>query len=128
MLLPIVIAIDFDGTIVSHEYPRIGEPIPHAIRVIQALSDHGHTLILYTMRSGKRLEEAKQYCLENGLRFHYYNENPSQKSWTTSPKVLAEIYIDDAAATDFVYPHKNGRYAVDWMRVEAFLKSRGHLV
>ena len=32
-----VIAIDFDGTIVTHEYPKIGKPIPFAIQTLKKL-------------------------------------------------------------------------------------------
>ena len=49
------------------------------------------------MRSGKTLEEAVQWFKDNEIQLYGINENPSQKSWTNSPKVYANIYIDDAA-------------------------------
>ena len=53
----IVIILDFDGTVVTHEYPRIGKDIG-AVEVLTKLVDNGHNLILFTMRSGKTLDEA----------------------------------------------------------------------
>lgn len=90
------IAIDFDGTCVTHEYPNIGKDIG-AIPVLQQLVKDGHQLILYTMRSGKELDDAVQWFKINNIPLYGINENPSQKRWTTSPKIFAHIYIDDAA-------------------------------
>lgn len=90
------IAIDFDGTCVTHEYPNIGKDIG-AIPILQQLVKDGHKLILHTMRSDKTLEDAIQWFQDNEIQLYGINENPSQKSWTNSPKVYANIYIDDAA-------------------------------
>jgi hydroxymethylpyrimidine pyrophosphatase-like HAD family hydrolase len=90
------IAIDFDGTCVTHEYPNIGKDIG-AVPVLQQLVKDGHKLILYTMRSGKELDDAVQWFNTNNIPLYGINENPSQKRWTTSPKIFAHIYIDDAA-------------------------------
>ncbi len=92
-----VIAIDFDGTIVDHNYPLIGRPVPHAIETMKRLIKEKHLLILYTMRSGKNLDAAVDYCEENGIQFWGVNNNPDQSEWTNSPKVYADKYIDDAA-------------------------------
>jgi ribonucleotide monophosphatase NagD (HAD superfamily) len=77
------IAIDFDGTIVQHEYPIIGEPVPYAIESIKGLKKQGHSLILYTMRGNinrtrynnlgelelfSPLQEAKDYCIQQGVK------------------------------------------------------------
>ena len=61
-----VIAVDFDGTIVSHMYPKIGVDNPNAIRVLKKLIEQGHQLILWTMRSGPELDEAVTYCKDQG--------------------------------------------------------------
>ena len=90
------IAIDFDGTCVTHDYPRIGKDI-HAVNVLKRLVANGHKLILNTMRSGKELDEAVNWFKENGIELYGANENPTQKRWTNSPKVYAHLYIDDAA-------------------------------
>lgn len=90
------IGIDFDGTCVTHEYPRVGKDIG-AVPVLKKLTDSGHLLILNTMRSGKELDDAAQWFIDNDIPLYGVNENPSQKSWTSSPKVYAHLYIDDAA-------------------------------
>lgn len=90
------IGIDFDGTCVTHEYPRVGKDIG-AVPVLKKLTDSGHLLILNTMRSGKELDDAVQWFIDNDIPLYGVNENPSQKSWTLSPKVYAHLYIDDAA-------------------------------
>ena len=90
------IAVDFDGTCVTHEYPRVGKDIG-AVPVLKKLTDSGHLLILNTMRSGKELDDAVQWFIDNDIPLYGVNENPSQKSWTSSPKVYAHLYIDDAA-------------------------------
>lgn len=92
-----IIAVDFDGTIVKHEFPEIGAPIPGAVEVLKELVDEGRSLILYTMRPGKFLEDAKEYVENTGIHFVAFNHNPLQSRWTTSPKVYAHHYIDDNA-------------------------------
>ena len=92
----VIIAIDFDGTIVEHKYPEIGAPIKHALETIKELQERGHLIILWTMRSGKELAEAVEYLQKNGVQPWGINQNPEQ-DWSTSPKAYAQIYIDDAA-------------------------------
>ena len=76
-----IIAVDFDGTIVEHRYPKIGKEKPFAIETLKKLSAEGHRLILWTVREGKRLEEAIQFCKERGLEFYAANKNyPDRKS------------------------------------------------
>lgn len=91
-----IIGIDFDGTCVTHDYPRIGKDIG-AIEVLKRLVEAGHKLILNTMRSGKELQDAIDWFNENGIELYGVNENPTQKRWTQSSKVYAHLYIDDAA-------------------------------
>lgn len=92
------IAVDFDGTIVTHEYPRIGKPIPFAIETLKKLQaeDH-HRLILWTVRDGDLLQEAVDYCLSKGLEFYAVNANYPEEGATPqgSRKVVADVYIDD---------------------------------
>lgn len=91
-----IIGIDFDGTCVTHDYPGIGKDIG-AVTVLKRLVNNGHKLILNTMRSGLKLQDAINWFKENGIELYGANENPTQKSWTNSPKVYAHLYIDDAA-------------------------------
>ena len=109
------IAVDFDGTCVTHDYPRIGKEIG-AVKVLKRLVEAGHKLILNTMRSGKELQDAIHWFNKNEIELYGVNENPAQKRWTTSPKVYAHMYIDDAA---FGCPLRNvpdfsDRPFVDW--------------
>ena len=91
-----IIAIDFDGTCVTHEYPETGKDIG-AAPVIQDLIDENHQIILFTMRGGACLGKAVNWFKENDLALFGVNTNPYQSIWTTSPKAYAELYIDDAA-------------------------------
>ena len=90
-----IIALDFDGTCVTHEYPKVGKDIG-AIPVLKELIKNEHQLILLTMRSGKELDDAVQWFKNNDIPLYGINENPTQSSWTESPKVFAHLYIDDA--------------------------------
>lgn len=94
-----VIAVDFDGTIVTHEYPRIGKPIPFAIETLKKLQREDRCLIiLWTYRTGKQLEEAVEYCRERGLEFYAVNSNHPEEERNDgeySRKINADVYIDD---------------------------------
>lgn len=111
---PMIIAVDFDGTIVTHEYPKIGHPVPGALETMKEFIARGDKLILWTMRSGKELDEAVKYCKDNGVEFWGINENPDQKSWTSSSKAYAHVYIDDAALNATLLPNPGGRPYLDW--------------
>jgi len=121
------IAVDFDGTIVTHDYPHIGRDLG-AIPVLKELQAHGYRLILLSMRSGALLKRAVEWCEERGLKFYAVNTNPSQKSWTDSPKVYADLYIDDAGLgcpIEFIDGVK--RPAVNWKKVREQLVLDGFL-
>lgn len=117
MITDSVVAIDFDGTIVTHDYPKIGSPVPGAIMSMRKLLRQGNKLILWTMRSGEQLEEAVRYLERNGIPLYGVNSNPSQHTWTSSPKAYAQYYIDDAAlGVPLIYP-ESGRPFVDWSKL-----------
>lgn len=92
-----IIAVDFDGTIVEHEYPAIGKEMLFAFDTLKALQKKGHRLILWTFRTGKPLEEAVRYCHNNGLDFYAVNKNfPEEQIEEDSVrKIQADIFIDD---------------------------------
>jgi hypothetical protein len=108
------IAIDFDGTIAEHQYPLIGPPVPGAFEWMRRFQLAGAQLILWTMRSGRQLDEAVKFCRENDIEFYGVNTNPTQKRWTQSPKAYAHIYIDDAAYGCPLLVSPLGRAYVDW--------------
>ncbi len=123
-----IIAIDFDGTCVTHDYPLIGKDIG-AVPILKRLVEKGNQLILYTMRSDKELEDAKQWFVDNKIPLLGANENPAQKRWTTSPKIYAHIYIDDAALgcpTRLDHTMSSRPY-VEWAMVELMLQVKGAL-
>ena len=98
-----IIAVDFDGTIVEHRYPEIGKEIPFAIETLKRLSDDGHRLILWSVREGKLLDDAVKWCEERGLRFYAVNRNFDEdgdnedrnSNAAYSRKLKAKLFIDD---------------------------------
>jgi len=98
MEIPLKIAIDFDGTIVEHKYPEIGKEILFAFETIKALQKQKHQLILWTYRSGKELDEAVEYCRQNGVEFYAVNASYPEEEFDedfSSRKIDADIFIDD---------------------------------
>ncbi len=92
------IAVDFDGTIVEHRYPQIGNEIPFAIDTLKMLQQDKHRLILWTVREGDLLDEAVQWCKERGLEFYAVNrdfpeETTEEKGF--SRKLKVDMFIDD---------------------------------
>ena len=92
-----IIAVDFDGTIVKHKYPLIGNEIPFAIKTLKLLKERGHKIILWTYRHGKYLEEAVKFCEKRGLTFYAVNGDFEGEEFdnTCSRKIYADIFIDD---------------------------------
>lgn len=91
------IAIDFDGTIVEHKFPKIGAVLPKAFEVMQSLQDAGHKLILWTYRDGALLKEAVDFCKENGIQFYAVNNSMPLEAYDkyVSRKIYADLFIDD---------------------------------
>lgn len=93
-----IIAVDFDGTIVEHKYPAIGREIPFAIETLKKLRDDRHKLILWSVREGKLLQEAVDFCRERGLEFYAVNKDYPEEEQSHdhySRKLKADIFIDD---------------------------------
>jgi len=93
----IKIAVDFDGTIVEHRYPAIGEPKLFAFETLKEFQKRGFVIILWTFRVGKELDEAVEYCRKNGIEFYAVNKSYPEEvmDGTTSRKIDANIFIDD---------------------------------
>jgi hypothetical protein len=93
----LIIAVDFDGTIVEAAYPKIGRPIIFAFDTLKALQQDGHRLILWTYRGGDLLKEAVDFCKKNGVEFYAVNNSFEGEKLTDdiSRKIYADIYIDD---------------------------------
>ena len=112
------IAVDFDGTIaVRQAHTGSLVPVPGAFEWMRKWQEAGAKLILWTMRSGSGgkfpLDDAVEFCRENGIEFYGVNQGPGDREWTKSPKVFAQVYVDDAA---FGCPliHFGGHSCVDW--------------
>lgn len=126
------IVLDFDGTVVKHCYPLIGEDIG-AVPILRRVVKNGHKLLLNTMRSRSSegvdtLQPAIDWFVERGIPLYGVNENPSQKEWTSSPKVHGNIYIDDAALGAPLTTDGSGSAPfIDWSLVAVYLYSYGVL-
>ncbi len=118
--------VDFDGTIVTHEYPEVGDPVPRALETLRQLRLNGDRIILFTMRGGKELEDAVLYLKANGVQLYGINTNPTQKSWTESPKAYGQCYIDDASIGMKLVNNPNGskRPYVDWNFVRVMIHEK----
>lgn len=123
-----VIAVDFDGTCVTDEFPKVGKEIG-AAPVLKALTENGHLIVLNTMRGhypkveGKDvLADAIKWFEDHHIPLFGVNENPEQARWTSSPKVYAHLYIDDCALGIPLKYHGNDRPYVDWLEVLHLLR------
>ena len=94
-----VIAVDFDGTIVEHRYPSIGKELPFAIDTLRQLAAEGHRLILWTVREGQYLDDAVEFCRSRGLEFYAVNrdypEEEQERNNHFTRKLKADLWIDD---------------------------------
>lgn len=119
----LIIAIDFDGTCVEHDYPAVGLDVEGAVDTLRALHKAGHRLILYTMRSGAKLDAALRWFKERKIELWAVNENPEQREWTDSPKVFAQYYIDDSAlGCPILFIDGVRRPVVNWQKVREILE------
>jgi len=93
----LIIAIDFDGTIVEDAYPEIGSPMLFAFETLKELNKDGHRLILWTYRNGSRLQEAVDFCSKKGVEFYAVNKNYPEENFEgkVSRKINADLFIDD---------------------------------
>lgn len=130
------ILIDFDGTVVTHEFPYIGKDVG-AVPILEKLVNKGHNLILFTMRSnfkgtngplghkgnGKYLTDAVNWFKERKIPLYGINTNPQQKHWTASPKAYGDLIIDDTCLGIPLIFDKNtsNKPFVDWIKVEELL-------
>lgn len=142
---PITILIDFDGTCTTHEFPKIGKNIG-AQKVLKKLTDAGHKLILFTMRSDGQqkdpkgvnvkssktdyLTQAIKWFADNNIPLYGIQTNPTQHTWTSSPKAYGELIIDDIClgiptTTKYKGNILSKKPFVDWAAVEKLLQEKG---
>jgi hypothetical protein len=122
----LIIAVDFDGTLVEHKFPAIGDEVPGAIVTLRDCVSLGARIILWTMRSdgmsgGDLLTAAVEWLRERGVEPWGVNVNPEQ-DWSGSPKAYAQVYIDDAGlGIPLIKSPTGGRPMVDWRRIRPIL-------
>lgn len=120
-----IIAVDFDGTVVDHRYPEIGEEAPFAVETLRKLTGSGHKLILYTMRSDEYLDDAIRWFNDRGIPLYGIQYEPHQREWSKSNKCYAELYIDDAAfGCWLVHPRGFNRPCIDWNAVQYYFDTK----
>lgn len=114
--MSLVVAVDFDGTVVDHRYPIIGADVPGSVEWLRKLADADVKIVLFTMRSGDTLDDAVRWYALKGIPLYGVNRNPDQGTWTSSPKAYAHVYVDDAAFGCPLRenPRSGGRPFVDW--------------
>lgn len=121
------ILIDFDGTCVTHEFPLVGKDIG-AAQVLRDLVSNGHRLILFTMRAEDcSIQPAIDWFAENGIALYAVQRQPEQHKFTSSPKALGDLMIDDTALGVKLYSCRLSRDCVDWQWAAAKLQRRGLL-
>ena len=101
-----IIAVDFDNTIAITKYPEIIEPIDMTIFTLKQAKERGATIILWTCREGKELEDAVNWCKENNVPIDYVNENTPERieKWGNDcRKIGADVYIDDRAINPSIW-------------------------
>ncbi|WP_166965913.1 BT0820 family HAD-type phosphatase [Yeosuana marina] len=100
----LIIAVDFDGTIVEDAYPKVGKPMLFAFETLKKLQEEGHRLILWTYRSGDTLDEAVKFCEDNGIFFYAVNKSFPEEEYKTdrSRKIHADLFIDDRNIGGFI--------------------------
>ena len=100
-----IIAVDFDGTIVEHRYPAIGKEKFFAFDTLKALQKQGHLIILWTFRTGKELDNAVEFCRKNGVEFYAVNKSYPEEEFDDemiSRKINADLFIDDRNIGGFI--------------------------
>lgn len=120
------IAIDFDNTLVNDLYPEIGLTL-NAESVLQELVENGHKLILWTLRSGKYLEDSVNWCKKKGIELYGVNENPDFEHDGNSRKIFFDLVIDDKSpgipvAAFYDAPRSRIQRVVDWNLIREELK------
>ena len=100
-MTPLVIAVDFDGTLAYSAWPEIGEPVPGALETLRQWRAEGHRLIVWTCRAGQELEACERWLIHHRVPYDAINANlPERIAYFGSDtrKISADLYIDDKAA------------------------------
>lgn len=114
-----ILAIDFDGTIVHDQFPEVGKLVEGAKETINKLHGEGYTIIIWTCRTGIQKAEVVEFLVKNGIKFDRVNEsckkNLLKYGGKDTRKVYADLYIDDKGIVDL--PPWNDIYEIVHERV-----------
>ena len=122
-----IIAIDFDGTCVTNDFPKIGKTVPGCLEVLKKCLSKGNKLILWTVRDKDKLTEAIEWFNQNKIKLYGINNNPQQQSWSGSRKIYYNYLIDDRSLGCPLTTHRSlsPKPFVDWKIVEKILEKDG---
>jgi hypothetical protein len=122
-----IIAVDFDGTTAKWaKYPEIGEPVPYAREVLNRLHASGHEIIIWTCRGVGALGQVRRWMEKNDIKYHHINVQGFTTAFDPSPKIIADLYIDDKAIGCPLIPNTKGKPYVDWLAVQLLLQREGY--
>lgn len=108
-----IYGIDFDGTLCEFQRRGIGEEKTKVVELVKLLKQHGHKLILVTVREGQALRDAVEWCADRGLFFDAINDNLPEvieELGYNSRKILWDLLVDDKVmhVNDFEREYDNG--------------------
>ena len=92
-----ILAVDFDGTLVSNRYPNVGEFNWEVVNYVKSKKAAGWIIILSTCRHSQDLKEAVKACETVGIKFDYVNENVPElvAMFGDSRKIYCDELLDD---------------------------------
>ena len=112
------ICVDFDGCLCAHHYPMIGKENKPCVEVLKKWQENGVGIILDTMRDGKQLEEAVQWCKDRGIKLYGIGKEPGQEKWTRSNKCYGIFSVDDRNLGVPLITEEGERPRVDWKKID----------
>lgn len=108
----LIIACDFDGTLVRDRNPEIGPATEGSYWIHRCQREAGARVILWTARGGEMLAQAVEWCQAHQIGLYGINANPLRNHG--SPKVLADVFVDDRALGTPLVQEPGHRPYVDW--------------
>jgi guanylate kinase len=115
----LTLIVDFDGTIVSSQYPRIGTLMSGAKETINKWYGQGHKIGVWTCRAGEHLDNCRRFLQSNGILYHFLNEN--------DPDIIDFYGIDTRKASgDIYFDDKNIGGFPGWQKADEYVQWKSH--